>query len=109
MIELLVKHAPLVAVSLLSVTGSILLRANIDTPNENLLMGGLTAFFVSNFFWLQVLRSEGLGQAVILSTMLTTFFLILIGAAFFHEPIGQKQIASLIFATLALTSSLFLK
>lgn len=108
--ELLVKLAPVVAVAALSATGSIALRVNVETPNENLLMGGLIAFFISNFFWLQVLRSsEGLGQAVILSTMLTTVFLTLISTVFFNEPLGQKQLISLIFASLALTTSLFLK
>lgn len=74
-------------------------RATLASPQMYL---GVVLYAGSAVLWFFAMRHISLGQAAVTYSMLTLIALFLIGALFFGEPIGLREIAGIFCAIAAM-------
>lgn len=63
---------------------------------------GMALYAASAVLWFFAMRHVTLGQAAVAYSMLTLIALFVIGAFFFGEPIGKRQLAGVVLALAAM-------
>lgn len=63
---------------------------------------GITLYAASAVLWFFAMRHVTLGQAAVAYSMLTLIALFAIGAFYFGEPIGKRELAGVVFALAAM-------